>query len=197
MARVLKEMLIKGYEADLGGSKNVIVVDPGSMTVEKNREFRRDLRDKAGGARVRVIHNRTAARALGGLYQGKETVLGDVLSGPSAILFGGDSLGSIAKVLRDWKKKHKTLKVKGGVADGDVLDGKGIEALADLPGLLQLRGMIAQAILGPARGLAVALAAAPGGLARAINQRIEKGAPADAPSSADSSPPPSGGGPAA
>src|SRR5262245_31913276 len=118
MARALKEMMIKGYEGDLAGSKSVIVVDPGSMTVEKSQEFRKDLRDKAGGARLRVIHNRTGARALGGLYQGKEKALEEVLSGPSAILFGGDGVGPIAKVLRDWKKKHKTLKVKGGVADG-------------------------------------------------------------------------------
>jgi large subunit ribosomal protein L10 len=175
MARALKEMLIAGYEADLAGASNVIVVDPGSMSVEKSQALRKDLREKAGGARLRVIHNRTAARALGGLYRGKEKALEEVLTGPSAILFGGEGLGPIAKVLRDWKKKHKPLKVKGGVADGDVLDGRSVEALADLPGLPQLRAMLASAILGPGRAIAVAMKGAPGAIARGIHQRVEKG----------------------
>ena len=45
MARALKLMLIAGYEKDLGGANNLILVDPGPMTVETNRAFRRDLRD--------------------------------------------------------------------------------------------------------------------------------------------------------
>ena len=52
MARALKLMLIAGYEKDLGGANNLILVDPGPMTVETNRAFRRDLREKAGGVTV-------------------------------------------------------------------------------------------------------------------------------------------------
>ena len=85
MARVLKEMLIAGYGKDLAGSNNLIVVDPGNMTVERTREFRRDLREKAGGAKVRVIHNRTARRAFGALWSGREKALDEVLAGPSAV----------------------------------------------------------------------------------------------------------------
>jgi large subunit ribosomal protein L10 len=175
MARSLKEMLVTGYKSDLGNGRNVIVVDPGSMTVERTREFRRDLRDKAGGARIRVVHNRTARHALGPLWTGKEKAFEEVLAGPSAIVFGGDGMTSVAKVLREWRRKHKTLRVKGGVADGDVLDSKGVDALADLPGLPQLRGMIATAIAGPMRGLAVAIQGLGAGLARCVQQRVEKG----------------------
>jgi large subunit ribosomal protein L10 len=185
MARILKKMMIAGYEADLGDAQNLIVVDPGSMTVERSQEFRKDLREKAGGARLRIVHNRTVARVLTGVYSGKEKDLEEVLSGPSALLFGGSDLGSIAKIVRDWKKKHKTLKVKGGVADGDVLDAKSVEALADLPGLPQLRAMIAQAILGPARGLAVALQATYGGVARCVQRRVDEREKAEKPEQAE------------
>jgi large subunit ribosomal protein L10 len=175
MARALKEMLIAGYGKDLAGSTNVIVVDPGNMTVERTREFRRDLREKAGGAKVRVVHNSTARRAFGALWGGREKALDEVLLGPSAVVVGGSGPGAIARVLRDWKKKHKPLRVKGGVAEGEILDGKGVEALADLPGLPELRAMLLSAINGPARGLAVVLSAGAAGLARATKARIDKG----------------------
>lgn len=185
MAKALKRMLVTTYEGDLGGSPSVILVDPGSMSVETTQAFRRDLREKAGGARVRVIHNRTARRALGALWAGSEAALDDLLVGPSAILFGGTGPGSIAKVLRDWRRKHKALKVKGGVAEGEVLDAKGVDALADLPDLAQVRSMLLSAILGPARGIAVALRGVPGGLTRAVAARVEKAGGDDAAPSGD------------
>src|SRR5688572_14357354 len=102
--------MIATYEADLAVSKNLVVLDPGSMTVEKTQEFRRDLRDKAGGARMRIVHNRTVARVLNPLYAGNEKALEAVLAGPSALVIAGESLGPVARVLRDWKRKHKPLK---------------------------------------------------------------------------------------
>jgi large subunit ribosomal protein L10 len=174
MAKTLKRMIVQSYERDLGDARGVILLETGPLTVERNREFRRDLREKAGGARLRVIHNRTARRALGRLWAGRESDLDAILSGPSAMVFGGAGPGPIAKVLRDWRRKLKTLRVKGGVADGEVLDGKGVDLLADLPDLPQIRAMLLTAILGPARGVAAALQAAYGGIARATQARVEK-----------------------
>src|SRR5688500_10551278 len=102
MARALKKMLIGTYEKDLAGAASLIVVDPGNMTVERTREFRRDLREKAGGAKVRVIHNRTARRAFGALWGASEKALDEILAGPSAVVVGGSGPGAIARVLRDF-----------------------------------------------------------------------------------------------
>jgi large subunit ribosomal protein L10 len=175
MARALKKMLIAGYGTDLGDGTMMIVVDPGNLTVERTRELRRDLREKAGGAKMRVVHNRTARRAFAGLYAGQEAMLKDILTGPSAIVVGGSGPGAVARVLRDWKRKHKPMRLKGGVAEGEVLDARGVEALADLPSLPEVRSMLLSAILGSARGLAVALSGLGGGIARATKARIEKG----------------------
>ncbi len=92
------------------------------MTVEANQAFRRDLREKAGGATFQVIHNRTVRIALEKAFYGDEPeVLDEMLKGPSAIVFGGDGPIPIAKVLREWKRKFKSLRVKGGVSEGEVL----------------------------------------------------------------------------
>ena len=177
MAKALKRMMVAHYEQRLEGLDGVVVVDPGPMTVETVRAFRKDLAEKAGGARMHLLHNRTAKRALGaGLFQQRPEALDEILKGPSAIVYGGDGPIPIAKVLREWRRKHKTLKLKGAVAEGDVFDAADAESLADMPDTPQLRAMILGALLGAPRGIATSLQATYAGIARAIKARIDKSA---------------------
>lgn len=176
MAKALKQMLASQLEADLDTSPaGVMLIDPGTMTMEANEAFRRDLREKAGGARMRVIHNRTARVTISARgWDGDVAALADQLAGPSAVVYGGDGPIPIAKVVRDWTRKQKDLKVKGAVADGEILLEGDAKALADMPDLEQLKGMLAGAIIGAARGIAVSLNAVYGGLARALQARIDE-----------------------
>jgi len=175
MAKALKRMMVAEYERELEGLDGVIVLDTGPMTVEASQEFRRDLREKAGGARLKIIHNRTGRLALEhALFGENPAALEEALSGPSAIVFGGDGPIPIAKVLREWKRKFKPLRVKGGVAEGEVLAANEVDGLADLPDLPQMRGMLLSTVLGPARGIASSLQAVYGGIARALQARIDQ-----------------------
>lgn len=176
MAKALKRMLASQLEADLDTSPaGLMLIDPGAMTVEANEAFRKDLREKAGGARMRMIHNRTARVTITARgWEGDVDALTGVLAGPSAVVYGGDGPIPIAKVVRDWAKKQKDLKVKGAIADGEILLNGEAQALADMPDLQQLKGMLASAIIGTARGLAVSLQAVYGGLARCVQARIDE-----------------------
>jgi large subunit ribosomal protein L10 len=175
MAKALKEMMVREYEEALDGEDSVLIVDFGNMTVETVQAFRRDLREKAGGAIAQLVHNRTARQALSkGLFSDDPAVLAGVLRGPSAIVYGGDGAIPIAKVVREWRRKQKDMRLKGGVAYGEVLGDEDLEHLADLPGVPQLRAMMLSAILGPARGIAGSLQAVYGGIARALKARIDK-----------------------
>lgn len=175
MAKALKRMLASQLQDDLGDTGGVIVLDPGSMTVESSEGFRTDLREKAGGARLRIIHNRTARVAFRSMWfeDGNET-LESMLTGPTAIVYGGDGAIPIAKVVRDWRKKWKTLQVKGAVTDGEVLEKPDAEALADMPDLHQLKGMMLGTIIGAPRGIAVSMAGVYGGIARCLQAKIDK-----------------------
>ena len=187
MAKALKRMLATQLQDDLEGTGGILVLDPGSMTVESSEGFRTDLREKAGGARLRILHNRTARVAFRNLWfeDGNET-LESMLQGPTAIAFGGDGPVPIAKVVRDWRKKWKKLQVKGAVTDGEVLEEDDATALAELPDLPQLKGMLLGAVLGAPRGIAVSMSAVYGGLARCLQARIDEqgGAEGDAEESA-------------
>lgn len=179
MAKALKLMLASQLEDAIQSEDNggLLLIDPGNLTVDAAESFRGDLREQAGGARLRIIHNRTAKVALRSLYQSDEQELGeldDLLKGPSAVVYGGDGPIAIAKVVRDWRKKNKKMVLKGAFADGEFMPNTDAEALADMPDLDQLKGMLAGAILGAARGIAVSLSAVYGGIARCLQAKVDK-----------------------
>jgi large subunit ribosomal protein L10 len=82
-----------------------------------------------------------------------------------------------AKVLRDvLKEQGEKMTVKAGVVQGNLVDAKGLAALADMPDLPELRGMLAGVIAAPATRL-VRLLSTPGSqLARVLQAKSEKAA---------------------
>src|SRR5262245_28066868 len=182
MAKTLKTLLTSQLQSELKSTNGCVVLDPGPMTVESAMAFRRELREKAGGARLRVIQNRTARHALEGAWLGGENeALRKILRGSTAIVFGGGGPVPIAKVVVEWRKKAKTVLVKGAVADGEVLGPKDAERLATLPGLPELRGMMVGLLAGGARGLAGTVNGVISGLVRVLQAHVDKAPAAAAP----------------
>src|SRR5262245_7471423 len=107
MAKSLKTMLTSQLQKDLATTTGCLVLDPGPMTVEGAMAFRKELREKAGGARLRVLHNRTARHALEGawLKGGENKPLRGMLKGSCAVAYGGAGPVPIAKVVVEWKRK--------------------------------------------------------------------------------------------
>jgi large subunit ribosomal protein L10 len=167
----LKSMLAAHLLRLLGDSDGAVFVDPGPMTVEASTRLRTLLATKAGGARMRVVHNRTARAAL--LGAGWPEGVTRLLRGQTAIVFGGDGVPVISKTIVEWARTDKTFTVKGAVAEGEHYDAKGVAALARLPDKNTLRAMLAGTIAGPARGVASVLAAPGASLARVLMARID------------------------
>jgi large subunit ribosomal protein L10 len=176
MAKALKTMLADQLQTELESSSGLMVIDTGSMTVHATEAFRHDLREQAGGATLRIIHNRTAKVALRRLYKTDAEPmegLDDMLRGENAVVYGGDGPISIAKVVRDWKRKHKKLAVKGAIADGEFMRQEDAVNLADMPDLQQLKGMLAGLVISSGRGIAASLAGVYGGIARCIQAKVD------------------------
>ena len=175
----LKSMLATHLLRLLEGQDGAVFVNPGPMTVEANTRLRTLLATKAGGARMRVVHNRTARAALVGA--GWPADVAKLLKGPTAMVFGGDGVLAISKSIVEWARTDKTFAVKGAVTEGEIYDAKGVGALSRMPDKQTLRGMLAGAVAGPARGVASILAAPGSSLARVLQARIDaKGFAADA-----------------
>lgn len=172
MAKQLKQLLASQLIKVLEGSDGAVFVNVAPLNMEQNTKLRIHLEEKAGGAKLRVLQNRTARAALRSI--GFPDKVAAVLKGPTAVVFGGEGTTTIAKSLTAYAKTEKALVLKGAVSEGEFFDAKGVAALAKLPDKHTLRGMLAGAIIGSGRGLATAIAAPGAGLARVLQARIDK-----------------------
>src|SRR5947207_315252 len=113
MAKSLKRMLASQLQEAVKGADGAIFVNLGPMTVEQNMRLRGILRTKVGGARLRVLHNRTARVAF--KDAGWNEKVNGILKGPTAAIFGGDGAAAIARTIVEWTRTDKTMVLKGGL----------------------------------------------------------------------------------
>jgi len=150
MSKAVNAALIEGLTKELQDVDSCVVVGTGRMTVEQVSAFREALREQ--DFRMRVVKNSLAKLSF---EKVKLSGLGEVLDGPSAVLWGGEGALAIAKVVYEAKKAAKdALVVHGGFDEGVVVDTASIEILSKIPGRKELLGMCLASFFGPASDMA-------------------------------------------
>lgn len=152
--------------------KIAIVTEPKGLDVATVNDLRKKLRESK--VEYRVIKNSLAALAAKGTPVEK---VSDKFVGPTAIVMSYDDVIAPAKILADFMKDVKDgdkLAIRTAVVEGNVVDAKGIQALAKMPGLQELRGQIAAMIAQPATKLARILTVPGQQLARVIAARRDQ-----------------------
>lgn len=168
MSRAQKEAEVKELNERFSNDEVVVVTHYSGLTVSELTELRANLR--AEGASFKVTKNSLAKLALKGT-QFEE--LSEMFTGPTGVASSQDPVAA-AKVAHKFAKDNDKLQILGGALNGKVLDVKGIEALAKMPSLDEVRATIAGLIMAPARNIA-ALVNAPGAkLAGAVKAAGEK-----------------------
>ena len=157
---------LKGVFADAGA---VVVTHYMGLTVAQLTDLRHRLRQE--GATLQVVKNTLAQKALNGA--GGEAAA--LFKGPVAIAYGPDPV-SAAKVSTAYAKENDKLIVVGAMMGQQVLDAAGVDALAKLPSLDQLRAKIVGLLQVPATRVAGVLQAPAGQLARVFNAYATKDA---------------------
>ncbi|MDJ0920613.1 MAG: 50S ribosomal protein L10 [Henriciella sp.] len=151
----------------LGGifeeSGSVVVARYTGLTVAEMTDFRGKLREQ--GATAKVVKNRLAKIALDG--KGGDDAAAMFVD-QTVIAYSSDPVAA-AKGAADFAKENEKLVIIGGVMDDKVLDAKGVEALAKLPSLDQLRGKLIGLLQAPATKVAGVVQAPAGQLARVIS----------------------------
>ena len=158
---------LKGVFADAGA---VVVTHYKGLTVAEMTDLRGRLRKE--GAALKVVKNTLAHKALG-IDEGEERYT--LFSGPVAIAYAPDAV-TAAKVAAQYAKDNDKFKVIGGLMGEQVLDAAGVDVLAKLPSLDQLRSKIIGLVQAPATKVAGILAAPAGQLARVIGAYAAKDA---------------------
>lgn len=126
----------------------VVVTRNLGLTVAESSELRMKMRE--AGASFKVSKNRLAKLAI------KDTQydpISELLTGPTALAWSDDPVAA-PKVVADFAKANDRLEIVGGAMGETVLDLDGVKALAALPSLDGLRGMIVGLINAPATKVA-------------------------------------------
>ena len=169
MQRAQKTQSIEKLQGVFASSGAVVVTYYLGLTVAETEELRGRLRKE--GAAFKVVKNRLAQKALDGASEEAHALF----KGPVAIAYGPDPV-SAAKVSTQYAKENEKFTVVGAMMGEQVLDASGVDALAKLPSLEQLRGKIIGLIQAPASRIAAVIQAPAGQLARVLNAYATKDA---------------------
>jgi large subunit ribosomal protein L10 len=163
-----KAELIETLQSTLNASTTVVVAHQVGMTVAESGDLRGKMRE--AGAGFKVTKNRIAKLALKGTrFEDLDTLF----TGPTAVGTSEDPVAA-AKILVEYAKSNNKLTIVGGSMDGKILDKAGVEALAKMPSLDELRGELVGLLQAPASKLARVTQAPAGKLARVVKAREEQ-----------------------
>tara|TARA_Y100000031_G_scaffold120997_1_gene135338 strand:+ start:1109 stop:1624 length:516 start_codon:yes stop_codon:yes gene_type:complete len=167
MSRAQKEVEIKALNERFSNDEVMVITHYSGLTVKELEALRGDLRKE--GASFKVAKNTLVKIALKGT---KFENTADMFTGPVGIATSADP--GAAKVAHKYAKDNDKLIILGGALGEEVLDVKGIEALAKMPSLDELRATIAALIMAPASKLAGAINAPGGKVAGAVKAVADK-----------------------
>jgi large subunit ribosomal protein L10 len=147
--RTEKEEVISQLHEKMAKAKAAILAEPKGLDVATVTELRKKFRD----AKVdyKIVKNTLAQRAAKGT---PVEPLVDQFVGPTALVMSYSDVVAPAKILADFAKDRDNFKIRTGVVEGKLIDAKGVQALAKMPGIQELRGKIAGLIAQPATKLA-------------------------------------------
>lgn len=159
-----KKSVVSEIEDHFRNSSSTVVAEYRGLSVAEITELRRALR--AEGAEMKIYKNTLASRAAENAGYGD---LKSALTGPNAIAFGSDET-TASRIMADFARKHDALVLKGGVAEGKVVDVSTIQELAKLPNRDGMLSMLLSVLQAPVAQFA-----------RAINAVAEARGKEDAP----------------
>ncbi len=166
--RAEKQELVSSLHETLNSAEVVVVAHYAGLTVAEMTELRSKMRE--AGASVQVAKNRLVKLAL----QGTDAEpISDLFKGQTVIATSNDPVAA-PKVASEFAKKNDKLVILGGVMGTTVLDTAGVNALATMPSLDELRGKIVGVLQAPATKVAQVLQAPGGQLARVFGAYAKK-----------------------
>jgi large subunit ribosomal protein L10 len=174
VSKPIKDMMVREYKSRLEGASDAMLISIRGVKAIPTTKLRKDLAAKK--IRVTVVRNSLARRAFAGTAL---EPLSKLLTGPSAVAYGGSSVVEVAREIVNAVKTMPELELKGAVLDGQLFEGKkGVEELSRFPTKEEAIAQAVTLIVAPAKKLLAAIKG-PGtqvvGILKSIEERLEKG----------------------
>jgi large subunit ribosomal protein L10 len=169
ISKAKKSEKVKLLASELQGSTTAIIGTFSKLTVAKDYELRKTIRE--AGGRYRVLKNKLAAVSATGTEV--EAALKG-LKGVNSVAFTAGDPVALAKVFAKWAGENAEFQFKLGIVDGKLLTTDEVKALATMPGKEEIFSKLLFLINAPAQRLATVINAAGRDLAVVLNQGVEK-----------------------
>ena len=163
MATPQKEAAIAELKENIQKSNVAIMSQYKGIGAGDVTRLRATLRDE--NITYKVYKNTLAKRVLDELNLSDASVFMD---GPTAWAFSEDPVAP-AKILKEFSKKVKVIKMVGGILEGEVVNSDKLTKLADLPSREQLLGQVVGTIAMPLRNLVGTLSAVPRSMVNVVD----------------------------
>ena len=148
MERAEKREVVTALHDVFAKTGVVVVAHYAGLTVAQMTKLRSEMR--SAGGKVKVAKNRLVKLALEGT---DAKGIADLLKGPTCLAFSADPVAA-PKIAVKFAKANEKFVILGGAMGTTVLDAKGVNSLADLPSLDELRGKLIGLIQAPASKIA-------------------------------------------
>lgn len=145
-----KTTIIGEVKGKFDKATSVVLLDYKGMTVESATKLRANFRK--AGVEYKVVKNTLIKHALKESAYSDE--LGKTLTGMTGVAWSYEDPSAAAKVVKAFRKDEgdagQKLRIKAGLLDGGILDGKQVEdTLATMPGKDELRAQLLMTLQAP------------------------------------------------
>lgn len=166
MDRAAKEQVLGEIKEQFANVASIVIADYRGITVPVVTAMRDDFRKN--NCHYRVIKNSLVKIAVKG---SKMEPLSQIMVGTTAVIWSNEIPQDPAKIALEWAKKEPKFVIKGGYYEGQLLDAKGIDSLAKMPGKNEIRASMLMTFLAAPQSFVAQLAAGPQNFAYLLDAR--------------------------
>jgi large subunit ribosomal protein L10 len=166
MDREGKQQVLGEIKEAFANVASVVIADYRGIRVPTVTTMRDDFRK--AGCHYRVLKNSLVKIAVKG---SKLEPISQLMVGTTAVIWSNEVPQSPAQIALKWAKDEPKFVIKGGFFEGQLLDPKGVDALAKMPGKNEIRASMLMTFLAAPQSFVAQLAAAPQNFAYLIDAR--------------------------
>jgi large subunit ribosomal protein L10 len=156
MDRTQKAQVLGEIKEAFGNVASVVIADYRGITVPVVTAMRDDFRKN--GCHYRVLKNSLVKIAVKG---SKMEPMSQLMIGTTAVIWSNEIPQTPAKLALKWATTEAKFVIKGGYYEGQVLDAKGVDALAKMPGKQEIRASMLMTFLAGPQSFVAQLVAGP------------------------------------
>ena len=166
MDRAAKQEMLGDIKESFANVASVVIADYRGITVPVVTAMRDDFRK--AGCFYRVLKNSLVKIAVKGSRMEPMSAL---MVGTTAVIWSNEIPQTPAQVALKWAKDEPKFKIMGGYYEGQLLDVKGVDALAKMPGKNEIRASMLMTFMAAPQQFAMQIIAGPTNFAYLLDAR--------------------------